>query len=710
MLFFWQQIPVIRVTIPFIIGICAAVFTGQVNNTLLWLTLGVLVPVLLIWRLSGKEKKYHSRWVTGCLFFLILFQAGFIYTDFREERQKPEQFSSELKKASLVFFRLQEKPEEKEKSYKAEVTVQGVRAGGKYVSVESKAWVYFQKPVKRESLQYGDLVCAVNNFHPIKPPPNPGQFNFKRFMKFKRIYHLAYFPRGKWKVINTHKEKDLWGYILQMRYTIVGWLKEYLKEEDESAVASALIAGYKPGLTEHLRKSYASTGAMHILAVSGLHVGIIFLVFNFLLNPIGRLKYGNYLKAGSLIMILWFYALLTGLSPSVFRAAAMFSFVVIGQNMKRITNVYGAIFTSMLCLLLWEPFLITRVGFQLSYSAVLGIVFWQPRIYALVPESRWWLIDKIWALTAVSISAQLATFPLALLYFNQFPTYFMISNLVVIPAATIVIYIGFSFLIFKALQFTLLAGKLAFVLDHILSWLNEFIYFISDWPASLIDQVYISNFTCILMYGMVLFISIALIYRNKQFLIAGLLVSSVLVMNVYKIKLDHLATQKVVVFSVQKHTLIGVVTGKEAWLLGDSKILKDEDQLTYNTQRFFGENGRDMEDVKKLVLNDLQEKEIKGDGFYLKGHFFQVKQMRFGIAMPELSDSWSEKPVKLDYVILAGDPDVKLEKLNRLYLTKNYILDSSNAWWNVDEWEKEAMEHKYKAQYTKDKGAIVLSF
>ena len=216
------------------------------------------------------------------------------------------------------------------------------------------------------------------------------------------------------------------------------------------AVVTALVLGMDDYLDNDTRKEFSSAGAIHILCVSGLHVGVIYMVLNALLFFLKRNKYARALRSLILLIGIWFYAMLTGLAPAVLRAATMFSFVIIGTGIKRKAGVFNSLTVSAFILLLFNPFLIYNVGFQLSYAAVIAIVAIQPTIYQIwQPKNK--IADNIWGITTVSVAAQLGTAPLGLFYFHQFPNYFIITNLIAIPLATLILYAGFLSVILSPL-------------------------------------------------------------------------------------------------------------------------------------------------------------------------------------------------------------------------------------------------------------------
>ncbi len=266
---------------------------------------------------------------------------------------------------------------------------------------------------------------------------------------------------------------------------------------DEFGMLSALTLGYKDALAPELRESFSTTGAMHVLAVSGLHVGIIFVVFGFLFSFMDRWRLGKRLKPIVIIFLLWCYAFITGLSPSVLRSSVMFSCMVLSGVFGRKSNTYNNIFLSAFFLLFFNPNLLFDIGFQLSYSAVLAIVYFQPKIAGLIYVKNRWL-RWAWELAAVSLAAQLGTAPFSVFYFHQFPNYFLLSNFVVIPAATLILYAAVALFVFSPVPYVNVA--VAFVLKWILKIMYACIVWIEHLPYSL-SIVWIDGWQLLSLYA-----------------------------------------------------------------------------------------------------------------------------------------------------------------------------------------------------------------
>jgi competence protein ComEC len=323
----------------------------------------------------------------------------------------------------------------------------------------------------------------------------PDQFDYGKYLRNTGISGSVYIPKGEFEVMDNNYF-SFRGKLNFFRSKLMAELSKDSIPVKEYGVLSALLVGDRSFLDPQLRDEFADAGAVHILAVSGLHVGIIYMLFLYVLNFIFK-KRAALLKLILVLIILWGYAALTGFSPSVLRAATMFSFIALGKHRKRYSNAYNMLAASALCLLLFDPLLITQVGFQLSYLAVVGIIFYQPRFHSLLEVKNKYL-DMAWSLLCVSGAAQLATFPLSMYYFHQFPLLFFVTNLLVIPLATIILYAGIPWLLLLWLPWV--SDLLGWITIHSTMILNWGIGWINTLPFVKIDGIYVNSISVLTIY------------------------------------------------------------------------------------------------------------------------------------------------------------------------------------------------------------------
>jgi competence protein ComEC len=433
------HIPLVRLVAPLLLGIIAWLVAGFLFPPELFFA--VYASGLLLW--FGLRHLFLAnmarRWVFGAIIHALLFVAGYHHAQNHYQVVRPDHFSHWHEQDGVLLLRVTEPVSEKANSYQVIGKVERIIAGSARHKVRGKLMVYLQKDSLASSVRYGDLLLLENQFQEVRPPQNPGEFNYRGFLARSNIYHQTYRRSGQWHPTGENRGNRVVASALQMREAALHNLEANHLSGREFAVVSALLLGFREYLDEDLQREFAGAGAMHILCVSGLHVGIIFLVLKTIFGFLARVRYGIFLRTFLIIALIWFYAAITGFSPSVMRASTMFSFVALGQSFRRSTNIYNTLAGSALVLVLIDPYIISRIGFQLSYLAVISIVTLQPWLYKKLYFKNY-LLDKAWAIITVSIAAQLATGPLALFYFNQFPNYFLLTNLVVIPLASFIIY------------------------------------------------------------------------------------------------------------------------------------------------------------------------------------------------------------------------------------------------------------------------------
>lgn len=643
---FWTPLPFVRLLLPFLLGIIAEVYLDWEPPSLL-LALLFLLSLCVV---GSSALGYRYRWLFGGLTTILLFFLGLLMINVSVVKK-------ELSEAERFFVvELIESPQEKANSWKVFARI---------VSEQEKVLLYFQKDGPPPA--YGSQLILKSRLQPIESPKNPGEFHYQRFLSFRQIHYQSFIKKDHWRLVseggNSIKKKAI-----QYQKQLLKTLKEHDIVGEHYSVASALLLGFKGDLTQETSHAFSTAGAMHILAVSGLHVGIIYLLLHSLLLFMERNRWLKVLKAILLILLLWSYALLTGLSPSVMRAASMFSFVIVGKAINRQTNIYNTLAASAFFLLIFNPFLLFEVGFQLSYLAVLGIVFLQKELY-LVLTFKHWLFDKMWAITCVSIAAQMATFPLGLLYFHQFPNYFLLSNLVVIPLATIIMQLGVALFIFQSVSF--LAEPVAWLLKQALLVLLQFVQWLEALPHALSAGISISIAETYLLYAALLAFSIAFVLHRWRMLTVGLCcLLGLIAWDTYE-DFEQEQQQELLVYRLKKHTAIAFIDGREAVVLMDPALLKDENKQRFHLMNHWWDKG--LKQIDKRVLTDS----VHNDFLFKEGGHIQFGEKRLLILDKEYEKQTSDFLIELDYLLISGSFKGKLAAVLQVYKPKKLLLDGS---------------------------------
>lgn len=540
----------------------------------------VLVAVLSIASLGlfAKLNKFSFiNLVSSASIFLFFLLLGSWLSGLNNSKLDENYFGKHLQKSENSYlFRITEVPQVKENSVKCEAKILSMNGQ----QVIGNSLVYVEKDTLSLQLNYGDIIEARGYFNAIKPNGNPDEFDYSRYLRIHDIHHQAYLTSDNWMKVGEDPNQLL-ASIFNIREYFNTVLDESGMSDENLMVSKALLLGEKEFLDKEILRTYSSAGAMHVLAVSGLHVGIIMLILTFVFSPIKKVKRGKILFITLMLLGIWFYAIITGLSPSVMRAAFMFSFVVLGKEIQRDTSIYQSILVSAFILILIEPYIIFQVGFQLSYLAVLGIVFLQPKIYNLFFVKNY-LLNKAWQISSVSIAAQLATFPLGVYYFHQFPNFFLISNLLVIPLAFVLLIVGISFLVLHLIPY--LGDLLLLAFDFLMNVLNIGVKWVEALPYSIIWGLSIQWYEAFLMYIILFFGSMAFVFRKKKMLMMSLGMTVLLctISMIEKIQMNQ--SNEVVFYNVKNSIAIDVFNGSQNTFIADQELYGDESKLLFHVK------------------------------------------------------------------------------------------------------------------------------
>lgn len=532
-----HNIPLIRPATALISGIMAG---SLFNFNLNFLILALLVAVVLLLIAS----LFYSFRIT--LFFgagiYILFAVAGIWR-FQAYNRRPELFT-EGKYSATVLEILQEKP----KSYQSVLKISAFFRNDSVFKTNEKVMVYFAKSEKASRLKPGEQIVFDRTPQPVENSIDLNGFDYAGYLERKRIYRQVYLPDSRWieSGMFTHN------FLILAERTRLQMLEIFRNQdlgEKEFNVLSALTLGYKRGLDPETKRVFSAAGAMHVLAVSGLHVGIVFMILSFFLSFLKKRKRGEIAYLLVMITSLWCFAFLTGLSPSVSRAAAMFTIVVIASVFKKSSNIYQSLVASAFVLLLLNPNNLFEVGFQLSYAAVFGIVFLQPRLDKIF-TFRFRVSRYFWALLTTSVAAQIATFPLSAFYFNQFPTFFWVSNLVVIPAAGILIPLGISLLFFGGIP--LIAVPLTKITGFVLQLVIQFLETVEKFPLSVLEFS-VHRIELIFLYLTMFFSFIFIASKKKVFFKRAIFLLFILLSTSFAIKLTQFAKKQEITNSFRNY-------------------------------------------------------------------------------------------------------------------------------------------------------------
>ncbi|MEI7663698.1 MAG: ComEC/Rec2 family competence protein [Bacteroidota bacterium] len=684
----WRPYPLLRLLFPFLAGIMIRLDYGFSCTGPPW-----RIPVLALLLVSAPvfsmlSSSYRYRWISGLMingFFLL---AGNEIAATSCASPGRDDFASHP--GGLFLATVEEAPVLSKAAVKIVAVIRYRREAGRWMRTDGHALVYLRLNNDPLPLQYGDYILVKGRFEPIARNVNPHTFDYPGYLLNKGITHRGYMAAYSWKKIAVPPSGLLKRAAFHLRDRLLQVLRENRVEGREFAVASALLLGYVDELDAGLRRDYAATGAMHILSVSGMHVGIIYIFLEFLLGFLNKGKTGRFVKAVILLVFIWFYALLTGLSPAVLRSAAMLSLPILGKSMNRSPDMFNVVAASLFLILVSDPLLLLDVGFQLSYLAVAGIVILYKPIYDIYVTSAW-LPDKIWSILAVSVSAQLATMPITLFTFHQFPNYFMLTNIFVVPLSSLIIYVGIFALVAGSIPVISLLG--ARVLVFLVWLLNSIIHFVEELPFSATTGIFISTPQMVLLY---LFIAAGFLFltrRRSSFLWLFLVALLVLNLTAAISKLERLQSARIVVFNASRNSLYEISCQRRALLFFNSTgaydpfIKRQEQELVKADLDAHGIRWR-----RDYWLGRAHPDPEPGHLFLPAAHFgrfIQVRNLRIAVLNKKVPKGFHGF-IQVDLLILEGNPTVAMAEAVKIFHPRQIVIDASNGRFRTAAWLREA--------------------
>jgi competence protein ComEC len=508
----FSGIPFFRILIPYLIGILLAD-----HLPLKWPVMALIVPLvaaLLVLKLPAK--KWRQLCLLCCDLFLI--SAGIYAVQVTRQPPFEKGYATVAKNDSLHVFVLQvhDVPINKVKSYKYEVNVIQTDSSKQLISVTGKLLLYLQKSSTAFKIKAGDYLLVQGRLHPPQAPMNPEEFNYKSYLADRSIAATLYADSLHYKALPALRSSfSIWQLGLDLKQTILLRLRNSELSTAAYGICAALLTGYDDDIERSTVTAFAHSGTLHVLSVSGLHTGLIYAVLIFVFRKFDRKRNYKFTEFLFCTFCLWSFALITGFSAPVLRAVIMFNLLAIGKLFFRNTNrnQLNILATSAFCLLLWNPLLIKDLGFLLSYGAMFGLIYFQPAVQALWQTEQKFLA-AIWTSVSASVSATISTLPLTLLFFKQFPIWFALCNLLVVPATFVMLL----------LAFLLVLGWhwIAQPLNLITKYLIEFISLFDSAGFGFLEGIDFSLWDAFCLTCLLLLVSLTLRWRSASFAIQSL--------------------------------------------------------------------------------------------------------------------------------------------------------------------------------------------
>jgi competence protein ComEC len=661
----------------------------------------LLFVYLLAWGLAARRRSTGWNNVAGLAGLAAIGLLGFFATHYQTAKVRPDNLVHLRVPVRYYVGVVETYITDKPGRQAATLALSQVQAGGRWQPVSGKVRITIAKSAGFRPLQYGDALLVKGAPAPVPPPANPAQFDYRLYLARQQIYHQHYRYPGQYARIGSEPPDFLVAASLRARTYLDRQLKKYIPSEREYAIATALVLGIKDYLPDDLKTTYALTGTMHVLAVSGLHVALLFYVLQVL---IGRWGQGRGTRIGAFLLmigVIWFYAFITALSASVLRAVVMFSFIQAAKAFRLPSNIYNTLAAAAFGLLLYNPYLLVDVGFQLSFLAVYGIVYGQPRIYRRLQFSSL-PGDYLWKLVSTSLAAQLAVLPLSLYYFHQFPVYFLAANIVAVTLSNGALLLGFLLLALSAVP--VLAQGLGWAvaaLLQIMNWFSEKLLYL---PGAVVSGISLSQEQTWLLYG-AMALGVVFLARRKLPYLAGCtaLLLGVSALEVAEAR-ERYKQALVVVYQVRGATALGFIRQGRAVLLADSAFYAQPRNYSYAVQPHWWQLG--VGDIRLDTLADRAPPSLAGrrlaDGnVLLSWHGIRLLVCRKPLVKYNLQN------LRLDYLILTQNVKFPPESLPNKKARLLVIMDGSNKGWYQHKWAAQLRARQFRVYQVSRQGAYI---
>ncbi len=682
----------LKLLLPFIAG----VFLRHFATTPLLLIVGIIGSSVLffaVYILLPMHFKYALQWLKTAAINATFVGLGALITYNYDGSTATNNVVKNYQQQPIIVT-IQAPLVNKPKSYKALVSIDAVFNNNCWQPVSGNALLYFKKDSTALALKYGSQIVITKSLTPINNLGNPGGFNYQAYCNFQHIYYQAFIGNKQYQLLASTNVNSFNKWLFTVRDNVLATLKTYIHAANELAVAEALLIGYRDDLDRDLVQSYSNTGVVHIIAISGLHLGMIYGLLNLFFGWFKQYHATRIIKPIAIILVLWLFTLIAGAAPSILRSAIMFTCIVLGDAMGKRSNIYNTLALSAFVILVINPYSLWDVGFQLSYSAVLSIIiFYKHILQWLYFKNK--LLKWFWALNAVTLSAQILTMPIIVYHFHQLPTLFFITNLVAVPVSGLILYA--ELLLLLTTWFAPLAKAIAWFTEYLLAWMNDFIIRVDALPFSVWNGLQIQMPQVILLYASIIAAAVWLLQRSSKALLVCLCFTCVFFGWRYWDFMSKHQQHKLIVYNVPQHTAIDVIDGRDYKFVGDTALLQDGFLRNFHLQ-------------PSRVLHRIAE----SDSLYTTRVFCNIITANgktiIIIDKPLPKHLYLPQKITADVVILSHNPKMYFSNLAQLFNCKQYVFDASNPTWKINYWKKDADSLGLSYYVVAEKGAFEMDF
>ena len=665
----YKQIPSLRFFIPICIGIVLQ-YHLKISFVFIVIILSISLSCSILFNLLKIHVRFRFAWVKGIFFSVLFIALGALLSFCKQVQHSPSWIGNYLKSKEPVIVTLKENLVTKEKSFKVLASAEAIFVNKQWKLVDGDILLYFKKDSISPKLEYGDQIIIRNNLVKIINSGNPGGFDYARFCSFQNISYQGFLKGSDYNILSTKKYHWFTKALLDYRIKILSILRKNIKGKNEISIAEALLIGYREELDRDLVRAFSNTGVVHIIAISGLHLGMIYGLIVVLFRLFKKNKWTNILKLISVIVVLWLFSFIAGLPPSLLRSAIMFTCIALGDVISKKANIYNGLVISALIILIINPFSLWDVGFQLSYTAVLSIVIFSTIIKkAIYFKNK--LLAAFWNLNAITLSAQILTLPIVLYHFHQFPNLFLFTNLFAVPFSGLILYTEIVLLLISwSSSIALVIGNF---IEQLIFILNQFVLQVNVLPFATWESIQISIPQAILFYAFLIALSYWVFNKKiKYFLFAFILFASLIIVRSIDFILRY-HQKKIIVYNVPSHTAIDIMEGRKFNFLGDENLMKDGFLRNFHI--------KPSRILHRINYSDSMQQIVVKENLILSKSKKVLHITKNTVTIPQHT--------KWDVIVISKNPKISIAKLSELTKCKQFVFDGSNSLWKINQWKRE---------------------
>ncbi|HCL06176.1 MAG TPA: hypothetical protein DHW64_09515 [Chitinophagaceae bacterium] len=681
---YWKQAPFLRLLPGLISGILIQYHFPHAIGAELIVIITLLICILLL-RFLSTQQKYRFTMVIGLAMYVMLICLGSVITHINTITHDKNWIGHDRTDHKTLLIRLLETPVERKKSFKTTASIESRSANGKWVHVKGKLVVYFSKEEKNRLLKQGDRLLISQILQTVDANTNPGAFNYAAYLARNNIYHRLFLRTNQYQYIDTGQLS--WS--SQTTHTVLSVLRKHIRGKQEQAIAEALLIGYTFDLEDELLEAYSRTGVIHVIAISGMHLGLVYGLLLLLTSPLKKLRYIRWIRPVLILAALWSFSWLVGAGASVLRAAVIFSFMILGEWLQRKNNTYNNLAASMFCLLCFNPFYLWDAGFQLSYAAVAGIMVFTRPVY------RYWYIPYKalrygWQLLVVTCSAQVFTIPVVLYHFHQFPNLFLMTNLVVVPLSGLILYACILLLVVSPVP--VIAYHLGEIVQMVLRLMNRFITYAEQLSFAVTDHIQINPAQITCYFLLILFFCRWVIFKKSCYLFY-LLTCICISCSIYAYRHIQIRQKNRLVIYQLPGTPVTEIFGAGKYIsIARQAQLNATLKMRSSTHTWMGGfqqmSAISPENGPVLSVNGLIVVWVN-----------KIPLLKTGAV-----------PLDVNVLILQNNLPVTITRLQQLFKADLYVWDSNNPLWKIRKWKKEADSLHLRHHSVPEQGAFVMDF